>query len=86
MVKRVPKLTFDYGQQNLTNQYKQAFLDVLAIFLQLMGLPFVSFLQQQSYLKQIEQRLLQLNEGSKDWINRQIPQAFRNGQGVATRY
>lgn len=85
-MRRVPKVNFKYSAKKLLNYYRQSYLNVLAILQDIAGLPFlnvISWNQQQSYLRQLEFIMDQLNQNNRSWVESEIPKAFKRGAGVA---
>lgn len=84
-MRRVPKVNFKYSAKKLLNYYRQSYLNVLAILQDIAGLPFlnvISWNQQQSYLRQLEFIMDQLNQNNRSWVESEIPKAFKRGAGV----
>lgn len=82
MARIVPKITYDYAVDKLMSFYKSAFKSIWGILSSMIDIPLFSFYQQQSYLRQIEFILGELDQNNKEWVNEFITQAYHQGIAV----
>lgn len=78
-MRKVPELSFEYDANKLIDYYKKAFIEVVDVLSQMVGVNDFSYAFQQSLLSQIAYILANLDKRNEEWCKEYIEKYYREG-------